>query len=92
MTQPTKPKRVRDITACFNDATTALADAEIIQAHAEDGEYSPDTNKRLVATLSRLKGKLKALNASTGRRERGLGPALTPVGAAAAKKAGARRR
>ena len=69
-----KVKRIRDV-------SLALAYAQLIEAHAEDGEYSPEINHNLVLLLTRL-------DARTGRRERGKGAALNPV----AKKAGARRR
>lgn len=71
-------KRIRDI-------SLALSLAKTIRDHAEDGEYSPELNNQLVEILDRLDGR-------TGKRERGQGPALTPVSASGAKKAGARRR
>lgn len=82
MPQPKRVKRIRDITAC-------LAYAKLIRDHAEDGEYNPEINNLLVE-------KLTTLDARGGKREKGQGPALTPVvqtnEGKTAKKAGARRR
>jgi hypothetical protein len=77
MPQLKKVKRIRDI-------QLALSYAKLIEAHAEDGEYSPEVNHNLVLVLERMDGR-------TGKREKGQGAALTPV-ASVAKKAGARRR
>ena len=88
-----KVKRVRDITMCEQYTAAAQDCAEKIQAHAEDGEYSPAINQMLLDNLASLRILLRDLNASTGKREKHKGPALTPVGGASgAKNAGKRGR
>jgi hypothetical protein len=100
MPRPTAAKkpvqRMRDITACLEYARAAARHAQTISSHAFDGEYSPAVNQMLIDVLERLTIKLLLLDARGGKREKGQGPALTPVGstsaAKSAKKAGARRR